>query len=1082
MLLGCWMLLAPTASFALDPARSLFQYNCQSWTHRDGLPVNRVSSIVQAPEGYLWLGSQKGLVRFDGLNFKLIALPARSEFPSQAVSCLSSCRDGGVWFGVSAGSFGHYDGNSFRGIQRQTWMESGMNVISLLETKDFVWIGLDAGAARMSKVEGNATAFFEQVGSCTSIYEDSKGRIWLGTAQHGLFYWQDGEVKNFPDETLKKSIIFAITEDRQGQLWLGTENGLRCYSESFQSNSIAENYNEIRALLVDRLGVLWIGTRGAGLSRFQGRALSSFRETDGLASDSITALFEDREGSLWVGTTEGLSQLSDVKFPTFSETEGLLPGSCHGVAASQNGGLWVTLDRGVSWFDGKVATNFATEAGLVSPYIKRALEAKNGDVYLLDGGKNIEILSGGKIVARYPNENWPSGIVEDSEGIIVSVGGNLFRVSTNGLTPFMFRNDDNPPFYWIYDLCGARDGGIWVASVNGVFHIRKGNFQRWGTDEGLSSAKVNSVREDADGVLWVGLTTGMARIKDGKLHCFGREDGLFDNYIYAIVPDDFGSLWMQSSHGIFRVSRQMLDAFADGKVAKIECSGYDGMEALKTIDTTEIEASGCKTRDGRIWFPNPSGVVMIDPANIYTNSSAPPVHLERVRVNGLDVTGKNRPALQPGKGELEVDYAAQSFIAPQKIQFRYRLEGFDKAWVEAGNRRSAFYANLKPGKYQFRVEACNSDGIWDTEASSFQMDLAPHFYESAWFKALAAVGAICMLLGVYALLLRHLKSRERKLEAENERLESKVRERTARLENLHRQLVEASRQAGQAEVATSVLHNVGNVLNSVNVSADLLRQRMAGSKLSNLGRVTALLRDHKDDLPRFLTEDSKGRQLLPYLENLSDYSKAEKSEFLVEMESLSRNIEHIKQIVATQQSYAKVSGVAETVKVAELVEDALSMHSAGYQRHAVQVVREFDDVPKITVDRHKVLQILVNLFHNAKYACEAARASDRKITVRIAASGPDRVRIHVADNGMGIAPENLTRIFAHGFTTRKNGHGFGLHSGALAAKEMGGSLRAHSAGIGRGATFTLELPLQPKHARTARREEISEDAALAASR
>src|ERR1051326_5510459 len=222
MLLGCWMLLAPTASFALDPARSLFQYNCQSWTHRDGLPVNRVSSIVQAPEGYLWLGSQKGLVCFDGLNFKLIALPARSEFPSQAVSCLSSCRDGGVWFGVSAGSFGHYDGNSFRGIQRQTWMESGMNVISLLETKDFVWIGLDAGAARMSKVEGNATAFFEQVGSCTSIYEDSKGRIWLGTAQHGLFYWQDGEVKNLPDETLKKSIIFAITEDRQGFLrWEG---------------------------------------------------------------------------------------------------------------------------------------------------------------------------------------------------------------------------------------------------------------------------------------------------------------------------------------------------------------------------------------------------------------------------------------------------------------------------------------------------------------------------------------------------------------------------------------------------------------------------------------------------------------------------------------------------------------------------------------------------------------------------------------------------------------------------------------------------------------------------------------------
>ena len=203
--------------------------------------------------------------------------------------------------------------------------------------------------------------------------------------------------------------------------------------------------------------------------------------------------------------------------------------------------------------------------------------------------------------------------------------------------------------------------------------------------------------------------------------------------------------------------------------------------------------------------------------------------------------------------------------------------------------------------------------------------------------------------------------------------------------------------------------------------------------------------------------------------------------FAVSCQSLARNIEHIKQIVATQQSYARVSGVAETVKLAELIEDALGMHAAAYQRHAVQVIREFADVPEITVDRHKVLQILVNLLHNAKYACETARTSERKITVRIAASGPNHVKIHVGDNGMGIAPENLTRIFSHGFTTRKNGHGFGLHSGAIAAKEMGGSLKAHSAGVGKGATFTLELPIQPKSARSGRTDRIAESEALAVS-
>jgi len=291
-------------------------------------------------------------------------------------------------------------------------------------------------------------------------------------------------------------------------------------------------------------------------------------------------------------------------------------------------------------------------------------------------------------------------------------------------------------------------------------------------------------------------------------------------------------------------------------------------------------------------------------------------------------------------------------------------------------------------------------------------------------------------------------------------LESKVLERTAKLEILHRQLVDASREAGKAEVATSVLHNVGNVLNSVNVSADLLKQRIVNSKLDNLAKLTALIRQHKDDLPRFLTGDQKGRQILPYLESLANYSSAERRECLGELDGLSRNIEHIKNIVATQQSYARVLGVAETVDLADLVEDALSMHTAAYQRHSVEVIREFRDVPPITIDRHKVLQILVNLFHNAKYACEAARISERKIIVRIASSGPDHVKIHVSDNGVGIAPENLTRIFSHGFTTRKTGHGFGLHSGALAAKEMGGSLKASSDGVGKGATFTLELPLK----------------------
>jgi PAS domain S-box-containing protein len=282
----------------------------------------------------------------------------------------------------------------------------------------------------------------------------------------------------------------------------------------------------------------------------------------------------------------------------------------------------------------------------------------------------------------------------------------------------------------------------------------------------------------------------------------------------------------------------------------------------------------------------------------------------------------------------------------------------------------------------------------------------------------------------------------------------------AELEQTHNELIKASRFAGMAEVATGVLHNVGNVLNSVNVSASLVDDDLKKSKMANLARVVALIREHSADLGTYLTVDPKGKQLPGYLAQLSDHLAGEQEAIVKEMHELRSNIEHIKEIVAMQQSYAKLSGVTELLNVTDLVEDTLRMNAGALVRHEVKVIREFDSqLPEISTDRHRVLQILVNLVRNAKYACFESGRTDKQLIVRVT-NGDDRVRIAVTDNGVGIAPENLTRIFAHGFTTKKDGHGFGLHSGALAAKELGGSLGVHSDGLGCGATFTLELPLQ----------------------
>jgi signal transduction histidine kinase len=282
------------------------------------------------------------------------------------------------------------------------------------------------------------------------------------------------------------------------------------------------------------------------------------------------------------------------------------------------------------------------------------------------------------------------------------------------------------------------------------------------------------------------------------------------------------------------------------------------------------------------------------------------------------------------------------------------------------------------------------------------------------------------------------------------------------LEVAHRRLLEASRQAGMAEVATGVLHNVGNVLNSVNVSTTLLRDQVRKSEIATVVRLAGLLREHRDDLANFIATDPKGRMIPQFLATLGEHLAAERDGMVKELELLAKNVEHIKDIVSMQQSYASVAGFIERVNAEEMMEDALQFNAAALTRHGVEVIRQYEPVPSFMADKHKVLQILVNLIANAKYALQESGRVDKRLTVGIRLNGERGVQVIVQDNGVGIPPENLTRIFAHGFTTRTKGHGFGLHSSALAAQEMGGDLKARSEGSEQGATFVLELPLPVK--------------------
>jgi C4-dicarboxylate-specific signal transduction histidine kinase len=446
------------------------------------------------------------------------------------------------------------------------------------------------------------------------------------------------------------------------------------------------------------------------------------------------------------------------------------------------------------------------------------------------------------------------------------------------------------------------------------------------------------------------------------------------------------------------------------------------------------------------------------------------------------------------------------------------IEGATDRWVPAGTVGSASFNRLKEGRYVFHVRPVVA-GVPGEEARLAFTVRPPWFRTNlAWVTYITT--AVCLVLLV-AWLFSYLERREmirlERLVAErtvelnatnaqlgrrveeitektaalaaseeryrrlNTELETRVDQRTAELsatnanlkreiverqraeqevERVHKQLLTASHQAGMAEMATGVLHNVGNVLNSVNVSAGLVTERLRASKVDGVARLARLLREQGDGLARFLTEDVRGRTVPAYLEQLAAYLEQERAEVGKELDGLILNVDHVKEIVAMQQSYARVAGVIETVPLADLVEDALKIHGGAYARHGIVLERDYEPLPPVSVNKHKVLQILVNLIQNSKYACEETNQPEKRVTIRIRASGPDRARIEVTDTGAGIAPENMTRIFSQGFTTRKGGHGFGLHSGALAAKELGGTLAVRSEGPGQGATFILELPLQ----------------------
>jgi len=579
---------------------------------------------------------------------------------------------------------------------------------------------------------------------------------------------------------LDQALINTITKDPAGNLWVGSDNGLSEFNDRLQRNVIPPLTNDVRALLVDTHGMLWIGTSQMGLARYRQGQYEFIGQSDGLAGNFIRSLAEDQEGSLWIGSRNGLNQLSDVKFPTYpaAESNSTLDAMC--VYPAREGGVWVGSVAGLTYLNGLPKT-YGPAFGLGQSSVKRILETTNGDLYLVTGNKKLTVFSQGKVIASYNATNFTVGMAEDDRGVVVSVAGELHRVGTNYFGPYEFTNGIAPPLYWILNLATGRDGAIWAASVNGIARIKDGGFQQWTTAQGLGDNRVNWVCEDGAGVVWAALNTGIARLQNNHILNLAETNGLFDNNVFCVIPDDQGNLWVDAERGIYEISRPSLDDWAAGRSKRVQCTAYDGSGAVKQGDRTFQENTGARSLDGRIWFPSALGVVAINPRQIPTNSVSPPVHLLKLEANGRDYPLITSVVVPPGPGELTFGFVAISYIAPQKVRYRYQLLGFDRDWVEAGSRNQAHYTNLKPGKYTFQVIAANADGVWNRTGDRVVIELQPHFYETGWYDG-GWLGLGITALFVTNQVFRQRQARhQRAVREARERLEREVCQRTAEL-------------------------------------------------------------------------------------------------------------------------------------------------------------------------------------------------------------------------------------------------------------------------------------------------------------
>jgi len=777
-----------------DPAPP---YVVNRWTTDDGLPQSTVNDIAQTPDGYLWLATYGGLVRFDGVTFTPFTTRSHPGIRSDRTLDLAIDSAGRLWMGTENGLV-RYAGGVFRTFTSRDGLPHSTAERLAVDARGALWVATLGGIAR---VHGDTIRTFGAAQGVTStprdIAEDDQGTLWVRTDAGLLRLHADAQrfVRDTASalDAARPSIILGA--DRERGLWVKLPRGIGCWrrgtlvrygdadglgDQSFVraahapdgSMWLASIHSGVwnfrpgdrrsrpmqypptrwaRDVFVDREGTVWAGTNVDGLLRFLPRAVALLPLADSV-TPSTTAILGDRAGRVWVGSNCGpVNLLEGSRLRAFRARDGGSPDCVWSLAEDRDGAIWMgTWGNGLYRHAGGAVRQFRREDGLADDIVLAVYVDRRGQLW-------VGTLNGG--LHRREGERF---VVYDT---------------TAGLP------DNHVTF-----ITEDRAGTLWVATAGGLARLREGRFTTLTTADGLSHNYVRAVYEDRDGTLWIGTYGGgLTRLKDGRLTAITTAEGLFEDVVSAILEDDSANLWMSGNRGIFRASRNELNAFAEGRVPSVHSVSYGRGDGLLWTETNGgFQPAAWKAPDGRLWFPTIRGVAIVQPSLAVSNPLPPGVVIERLVVDGRPVPLQREVRVGPGSRSVEVWYTGLSSPAPERIVFRYRLEGLDPAWAHVGGRRTAYFTGLGPRRYVFTVSAANRDGVWNTTGASLVLVVRPPFWSSWWFRITAAAAlSLAVLVALWARLARARRAQRAQQEFARRVLEGQESERKRIAAELH---------------------------------------------------------------------------------------------------------------------------------------------------------------------------------------------------------------------------------------------------------------------------------------------------------